>query len=61
MTQREVIEIINSISKINWNEVEFKDQILISMSMTQFAEQVRPLIVKYADKLPESSTFLLKL
>lgn len=61
MTQREVFEIIDSISEINWNEAEFKDQILLSMSVTQFAEQVKPLIVKYADKLPEASTFLFKL
>lgn len=61
MTQHETIEIINSIVKIDFSQMDILDQALFLTSLQKFAESMKPLVVKYSDKLPENSTFLLKL
>lgn len=61
MTCQEAIDVINSISEINLEEADCQDQLLIAMATAQFAEQIKPIVVKYANKLPENSTFLVKL
>lgn len=61
MTCQEAIDVINSISEINLEEADCQDQLLLVMATAQFAEQIKPIVVKYANKLPESSTFLFKL
>jgi predicted cation transporter len=41
--------------------MEIKDQIKCLAAISMFAESIKPLIVKYIDRLPERSTFLFKL
>lgn len=61
MTTQELIDIVNNVFKINFDKADMQDQILFMSALHKFAEQVKPLTVKYVDKLPEGSTFLFKL
>lgn len=61
MNQQEIIDIMNAVGTLNLAEMEIQDQVLYFMSISQFAERMKPLVVKYSDKLPESSTFLFKM
>lgn len=61
MNQQEIIDIMNAVGTLNLAEMELKDQAIYLMSISQFAECMKPLVVKYSDKLPENSTFLFKM
>lgn len=61
MNQQEIIDIITSVGTLNLAEMEIQDQVLYLMSISQFAERMKPLVIKYADKLPEECKFLFKL
>lgn len=61
MNQQEIIDILNAVGTFNLAEMEMQDQALYLMSISQFTERMKPLVVKYSDKLPESSTFLFKM
>lgn len=61
MNQQEIIDILNFVGTFNLSEMEIQDQALYLMSISQFAKRMKPLVVKYSDKLPESSTFLFKM
>lgn len=61
MNQQEISDIIISVGTLNLAEMEVQDQALYLMSIQKFAERMKPLVVKYADKLPEESTFLFKM
>lgn len=61
MNLQEVNDIMNAVGNFNLQEMEVQDQALYLMSISQFAERMKPLVVKYADKLPEECKFLLKL
>lgn len=61
MKLQEVNDIIQAFPKFDISEMEMEDQIYVMMATTQFAEKLKPIVVKYADKLPKSNTFLFKM
>lgn len=61
MNIKEINDIFLAVSKFNLQEMEIQDQAQFLMSVSQFAEQMKPIVIKYADKLPEECTFLLKI
>lgn len=61
MTSQEISEIMTSASKLDIEHMDMRDQIKFFSAMCQFAEQVKPLVVKYSDKLPKGSKFLFKM
>lgn len=60
MNQQGIIDIMTSVGTLNLSEMEVQDQALYLMSISQFAERMKPLVVKYSDKMSEKSTFLFK-
>lgn len=61
MKQQEIIDIMDAVGTLNLAEMEIQDQALYLMSISQFAERMKPIVVKYANKFPENSTFLFKI
>lgn len=61
MTQREMTEVIDSVSKLNVECMDVADQIKYLSAMNQFAESVKPLVLKYANDMPRGSKFLFKM
>lgn len=61
MNQQEIIDIFNAVGTLNLPEMEIQDQALYLMSISQFAERMKPIVLKYTDKLPKNSTFLFKI
>lgn len=61
MTQQELSDIMAAATKIDWERTEVLDQILYTTAYLKFAEAIKPLVIKYADKLPTDVKFLLKL
>lgn len=61
MTAGEIETIINAASEIDFTQMDWKDHLIYMAAMSEMAEKIKPLVVKYADKLPENATFLLKL
>lgn len=61
MTQQEIVDIMSAVGKLNPNEMEIQDQALYLIALSRFAETTKPLVIKYADKLPKNSNFLIKL
>lgn len=61
MTQREMTEVIDSVSKLDIGHMDITDQIKYLSAMNQFAESVKPLVLKYANDMPRGSKFLFKM
>lgn len=61
MTQREMIEVIGFVSKLNIEHMDMADQIKYLSAMNQFSESVKPLVLKYANDMPRGSKFLFKM
>ena len=61
MNQQEIIDIMNAVGTLNLAEMEIQDQALYLMSISQFAERMKPIVLKYTDKLSGKSTFLFKM
>lgn len=61
MTQREMTEVIDSVSKLNVEYMDVADQIKYLSAMNQFAESVKPLVLKYVNDMPRGSKFLFKM
>ena len=61
MTQQEMSDIFLSIEKLKLAEMDVQDQITCITAFSQFAETLKPLVVKYIDKVPTGNTFLFKL
>lgn len=61
MTQREMTEVINSVSKLDMGHMDMIDQIKYLYAMNQFAESVKPLVLKYVNDIPKGSKFLFKM
>lgn len=61
MSIEEVNDIIIAISKLDIEKMDVQDQLLYLHAGLQYAETVKPLVIKHADKLPEKTNFLLKL
>lgn len=61
MTPIEIQEIIKATSKIDPATMDWQDQLTYITIMGEMAERLKPLAVKYANRLPENSIFLLKL
>lgn len=61
MTQREMTEVINSVSNLNMEYMDVADQIKYLSAMNQFAESVKPLVLKYVNNMPKDSKFLFKM
>lgn len=57
----EVPEVFDALSKLDLASMDVVDQMAYILAANQFAERTKPLIVKYADKLPEKTTFLFKM
>lgn len=54
-------EVINSVSNLNIEHMDMADQIKHLSAMNQFAESVKPLVLKYANDMPKGSKFLFKM
>lgn len=61
MSIEEVNDIITAVSKLDIEKMDVQDQLLYLYAGLQYAETVKPLVIKYLDKLPEKTNFLLKL
>lgn len=61
MTQREMTEVLNSVSNLNMECMDVRDQIKYLTAMNQFAESVKPLALKYVNDMPKNSKFLFKM
>lgn len=61
MTQREMTEVIDSVSKLDMGHMDMADQIKYLYAMNQFAESVKPLVLKYVNDMPKGSKFLFKM
>lgn len=61
MTQREMMEVIDSVSKLNIEQMDMADQIKYLSAINQFAESVKPLVLKYVNDMPKGSKFLFKM
>lgn len=61
MTQREMTEVIDSVSNLNAECMDVADQIKYLSAMNQFAESVKPLVLKYVNDMPRGSKFLFKM
>lgn len=61
MQTEELNDIMQAISKLDIPSMEVQDQLLYLSAGLQFAEAVKPLVIKYADKLPSGTGFLMRL
>lgn len=61
MTQREMTEVIDSVSKLNMEHMDMADQIKYLSALNQFAESVKPLVLKYVNGALKGSKFLFKM
>lgn len=61
MQIEELNDIMQAVSKLDIARMEVKDQLLYLSAGLQFAETVKPLVIKYANELPENNKFLFKL
>lgn len=61
MTQQEMIEVIGFVSKLNIEHMDMTDQIKYLSAMNQFAESVKPLVLKYVNDMPRGNKFLFKM
>lgn len=61
MSSQNLDEIMKIIPKLDVESMEIQDQALFLINISNFAESMKPLIVKYADKTPKESKFLIKL
>lgn len=57
----EIQEVAKALSEIYFTEMTTTDRISYMLAVRCFMENVKPLITKYADKLPEKTTFLFKM
>lgn len=60
-TEREVMDTIESVNGLDFECMDLRDRVKFLDAMCQFAEQIKPIIVKYSNKMTEESTFLLKM
>lgn len=61
MTAQEIGDIMQVASKLNINEMSFKDQMSFYLAIGEFAEKVKPLTIKYMNQDTVSGTFLFKM
>lgn len=61
MTMNEAQEVMEAFSKIDVASMDWKDRLVHMAAISEMAERLKPLVVKYANQLPGNSTFLLKL
>lgn len=61
MTPTEIDSTLKVLSKLEIKDFDMTDQIIYLAALTEFAEKTKPLVLKYSDRLPSGSTFLLKL
>lgn len=61
MIINEVQEVLVAASKLDVTQMHWTDQLIYMAAMSEMAEKIKPLVVKYADRLPGNETFLLKL
>lgn len=61
MGTQEAIDIINTVFHMNIGQMDITDQAAFLVATGRYAEELKPLIAKYADKLPEKTTFLFKM
>lgn len=57
----EISEVAKAFSEIYFTEMTTSDRISYMFAVRCFTEKVKPLATKYADKLPEKTTFLFKM
>ena len=61
MTLQEIMDTMESVGKLNLAEMEVKDQAAYIIVASKFAGTLKPLVIKYIDKVPSGNTFLFKL
>lgn len=54
-------EVMSALSKLDFAQMDITDQMAYILAANQFAEKMKPIVVKYADKLPDKTTFLFKM
>lgn len=61
MRPEEMNDIMQALPKLDIASMEVQDQLLYLAAGLRFAESIKPLVVKYSNRLPEDVKFLLKL
>lgn len=61
MTPTEIDNALKALSKLDIAQLDMGDQIIYLAALTEFAEKIKPIVLKYSDRLPNGSTFLLKI
>lgn len=61
MSQYELQDIMECVSTLDLTSMDLQDQALYMLSICELSENIKPLVVKYSNKLPDSSKFLFKL
>lgn len=57
----EISEVTKAFSEIYFTEMTTTDRISYMLACRCFMENIKPLVAKYTDKLPEKTTFLFKM
>ena len=61
MNQEELIEIFNLLSEIDFKNISINENILLMSATYEFAEKVKPIVMKYSMENHTKSTFFMKL
>ncbi len=61
MTMFETQSIINSATQLEISRMEISDQMMYLSAISEMAEKIKPLVVKYSSELPSESKFLFRM
>lgn len=61
MTLYEMQSVIESASSLDMRYMETADQLIYISAISELAEKVKPLVVKYSNELPQESKFLFRM
>lgn len=61
MSIDEITETLKGLMKLDLSTMDAQDQFFYMMATAQYAEKLRPLVVKYSDQLPKNTSFLFRM
>jgi hypothetical protein len=61
MSIDEVNNIFKLVGELDMSRMEIQDQMRMSLAFCEFAETMKPIVMKYCNDLPEKSTYLFKM
>jgi hypothetical protein len=61
MSIDEVNNIFKLVGELDMLEMELQDQMKMTLAYCEFAETMKPIVLKYCNELPEKSTYLFKM